>query len=341
MSEKKQFDINFWDIFHLLWNNRKHVIIVIVIACVLAIILSSPLVIKPKYKAEVVFYPTTVNSISNALLTDLNKREADLLSFGEEEQAENALQLLNSSKLLNKFIDNFNLYEHYEINRNGKMPRYKMQRKINSNVKFKRTRHLAISITVLDENPEKAAEFANGIAAIYDSVKTQVHQQVAMEALVILEDRYEEKKQEVWDIRTRLKELAEKGILNYEEQSRAIAEEIYKVGTNTPKGKALREDQDALAKYAGEFTFLNETLILELENLSIAQKRYEKAKVDVEKTLPHKFELTRADIPERKSYPVRWLIMVATLMASFFSVTVVLIVLDALKRNKSKTESVA
>jgi len=332
MKEKESFDFNFWDIFQLLWKNRKHVLIITAIASILAVIVSSPLVIKPKYKAECVFYPTTVNSISNALLTDLNKREADLLSFGEEEQAENALQLLNSSSLLNRFIENYKLYEHYKIDPKGSMPKYKLQKKINSNVKFKRTRHLAISVSVLDEDPIKAAEFANGIAAIYDTVKTEVHQQVALEALEIIKDQYQQKKEEVWEIRTRLKELADNGILNYEEQSRAIAEEIYKVGTNTPKGKALREDQNELAKYAGEFTFLNETLILELENLSIAQKRYEKAKVDVEKTLPHKFELTRADVPERKSYPVRWLILAITLLTTLFLITAVLIVLEAVKR---------
>ena len=97
MNKQKEFDFNFIDIVSLSWKYRKHLIIIGLIAAVLSSIFTAPFFIKPRYKSEVVFYPTTINSIGNAMFTDLNKREADPLAFGEEEEAENALQLLNSS----------------------------------------------------------------------------------------------------------------------------------------------------------------------------------------------------------------------------------------------------
>lgn len=330
MNQDKAFDFNFIDIVALVWKYKKHLIIIGLIAAVLTAIFTAPFFIKPRYKSQVIFYPTTINSIGNAMFTDLNKREADPLAFGEEEEAENALQLLNSSSLQDRIVSNFDLMNHYNINPKGKSPRTDLWDKMAKNIKFSRTRHLAVEITVLDEDPVKAAEIANGIGSLYDSVKTQIQHQVALEALQIVEDEYKQKEKEVWDFRTQLKELGDKGITNYEEQSRAIAEEIYK-SNNASKIRMLKEEQNKLAKYAGEFTYLNETLILELESLSQLRKRYEKAKVDVEKTLPQKFILTSATPAEKKTYPIRSLLVLLVTAATGFLSIVVLLILNQLK----------
>jgi hypothetical protein len=309
MKQSKEFELNFTEIAS--------------ISILLSSIFSGPFFIKPKFKSEVVFYPTTINSIGNAMFTDLTQRQADPLAFGEEEEAENALQLLNSSALQGRIVRNFDLMNHYGID--GQSPLTDLAKEMAKNIQFKRTRHLAVSITVLDEDPIKSAEIANGIAILYDSVKTEIQKQVSLEALQIVKDEFKNKEAEVWDLRTRLKDLGQKGITNYEEQSRAISEELYKA-VSPSKISSLKKQQEELAKYAGEFTYLNETLILELESLSKLRKRFEKAKVDVEKTLPQKFVLTSASPAEKKSYPIRWLIvLVVTAIVTFSSIVVLLI----------------
>lgn len=327
MNQNKDFDFNFVDIVKLVWEYRKPLMIIAVSAIILTAIFTAPFIIKPKYESEVIFYPTTNNSIGNALFTDLTMRQSDPLAFGEEEEAENALQLLNSSALQGRIIRNFDLMNHYGINQNGS-PQTDLARMMKKNIQFARTRHLAVQITVLDEDPIKAAEIANGISAIYDSVKTEIQKQVSLEALEIVKGEFENKEKEVWDYRLALQKLGEKGITNYEEQSRAIAEELYKVDANTATGRRLQAVQDKLAQYAGEFTYLNETLILELENLSKLRKRYEKSKVDVEKTLPQKFILTSAAPAEKKSYPVRSLIVLLVTGAVMFFSMLALVVMN-------------
>ncbi len=323
MKQSKEFELNFTEIASIIWQKRKPLIIVGVISILLSSIFSGPFFIKPKFKSEVVFYPTTINSIGNAMFTDLTQRQADPLAFGEEEEAENALQLLNSSALQGRIVKNFDLMNHYGID--GQSPLTDLAKEMAKNIQFKRTRHLAVSITVLDEDPIKSAEIANGIAILYDSVKTEIQKQVSLEALQIVKDEFKNKEAEVWDLRTRLKDLGQKGITNYEEQSRAISEELYKA-VSPSKISSLKKQQEELAKYAGEFTYLNETLILELESLSKLRKRFEKAKVDVEKTLPQKFVLTSASPAEKKSYPIRWLIvLVVTAIVTFSSIVVLLI----------------
>lgn len=322
-KDDQSFSFNFIDLLNTSKRWRKQLLYIGLGAILLSVIISSPWVIKPKYKAEVVFYPTTINSISNTLFTDLNKREGDALAFGEEEEAENALQLLNSSALKGRIIQNFNLMEHYDIDPNGKSPNYKLSLKMEKNIHFNRTRHLAVNITVLDHDPVKAAELANGIAATYDTVKTEIQHQVSEEALKIVEGQYRAKEKEVYQMREKLQELGKKGILNPEEAARALAEEIYKAQGNPRKIKELKKEEKMLAKYAGEYTYYSETLILELESLSELRKKYEKARVDVEKTLPQKFVLTSASVPEIKSYPIRKLVVgLSTLAALFLALTI-------------------
>ena len=323
MKQSKEFEFNFVDIVSIISLKRRPLLLIGAVSVLLSSIFSGPFFIKPKYKSEVVFYPTTINSIGNAMFTDLTQRQSDPLAFGEEEEAENALQLLNSSALQERIVRNFDLINHYRID--GQSPLTDLAKKMAKNILFKRTRHLAVSITVLDEDPIKSAEIANGIAALYDSVKTEIQKQVSLEALQIVKDEFKNKEGEVWDLRTRLKDLGQKGITNYEEQSRAISEELYKA-VNLSKIKVLKKQQEELAKYAGEFTYLNETLILELESLSKLRKRFEKAKVDVEKTLPQKFILTSASPAEKKSYPIRWLIVVVVTAIVMFSSIVVLLI---------------
>ena len=95
-----------------LYQWRKPLVIFTLIASVLAAVVSSPLIITPKFKSTAVIYPTTTNSISQALLVEHNPYRKDVLEFGEELEAERLLQILNSDEMQNRIIEEFNLFEH-------------------------------------------------------------------------------------------------------------------------------------------------------------------------------------------------------------------------------------
>ncbi len=325
----------FQDILRFILRWKKHLLIICLVAGGAAAIFSGPKFIPPKYSSEVIFYPTTINSIANAMFTDLNKREADVLAFGEEEEAENALQILNSDKLNNRIVRNFDLMNHYKIDPGGKYPYTKLGKEMKKNISYSRTRYLSIAIQVMDEDPQMAANIANGIAAIYDSVKTEVQQQVAKQAFIIIEDEFKKKEAHVWSLKTRLRELGSKGIINIDEQAATISDGLYKLyssGGSSARIKQLEAERDTLAKYGSEYTNNYESLILELEELSQLRKRYNKAKVDIEKTLPHKFVLTNATAAEKKIYPIRKMIVLLSMMATFVLASVVLLLLEQRKK---------
>ncbi|MCB0733194.1 MAG: hypothetical protein H6608_05125 [Flavobacteriales bacterium] len=333
-TEENFIDFTFTDILSFLFRWRKHLLIITLASGIIAG--AASYLITPMYEAEVVFYPTTINSIGNAMFTDLNKREADVLAFGEEEEAENALQVLKSDRVTQRIIQNFDLMNHYDIDPNGPYPYTKLSRKMKKNINFNRTRYLSISITVLDKDPQMAANIANGIGAIYDTVKTEIQKQVAMDAFKIVEEEYQNKEKEVWDLKMGLQELGKKGILDIEKQAQSISESLYALkasnNSNQAKVRELEAEKDTLAKYGSEYTNLYETLILELEELSMLRKRYKKAKVDVEKTIPQKFILTNAGPPEQKAKPLRKLIVAFAMLGAFFMAALVLVILEQRKK---------
>jgi len=348
MSDQPQNNFNLIDenevkpitlvgLVNFFWRWRKVFLISVAIAAVISIVVTHPAITKPKYKAQHIFYPSKNNSISNALLTELNQRQSDPLELGEEIEAEKALQIIQSGALIGRLVRNFDLMKHYGIDpKKEKFPKYALDNKILENFNFERTRYLSIKVEVLDEDPKMAAALANGIALLYDSVKTEIQNQVAKPALDIVERALKEKQSKIQSIKDELRDLGMKGITNYEEQSRALAEEIYKAQSSgkTSQLQKLMDEQKALIANGGNFIALNELIKLEEEKESDLITQYEKRKVDVTETMSHKFTVEEATVPEIKFWPKRSFVLLISVFATFVATAVVLVIIELFFKKK-------
>ncbi len=331
IDESQVKPITLVSVVNFFWRWRKVFIISCTIAAIFAIVLTHPAITKPKYRAQHIFYPTKNNSISNALLTELNQRQQDPLEFGEEIEAEKALQLIQSGTLIGRLVQNFDLMKHYGIDpKKEAYPKYALDNKIKENFNFERTRYLSIKIEVLDEDPVMAAKLANGIADLYDSIKTEVQNQIATPALDIVRRALEEKQRKIQNIKNELRELGTRGITNYEEQSRALAEEIYKAQSSGRTGQLqdLINERKQLIASGGDFIALNELIKLEAEKESNLITQFEKRQVDVGERLTHKFTVESATVPEIKFWPKRSFVLLLSLLATFLATAVVLITIE-------------
>jgi len=334
------------DVVNFFWKWRKVLIIACGIAAVMAIVITMPFITKPKYKATHIFYPSKNNSISDALLTDAKVRQKDPLEFGEEEEAEKAIQILLSGDLMGRLVRNFNLYKHYNINpQTEKYPQTALEYKLKENISVTRTRYLSVTIEVLDENPQMAADIANGMAILYDSVKTEIQNQLAVPALQIVERALKAKRDKIQSIKDEMRSLGEKGITNYEEQSRALAEEIYKVqavqGAKSSKLKDLIDQQKTLVSNGGDFVALNELIKLEEEKESDLIAQYERRMVDVNERLSHKMTVQAAVKPEIKFWPKRTLVLLLSVIATFFATSIILVIYEIYKNKPTTPVDVA
>jgi uncharacterized protein involved in exopolysaccharide biosynthesis len=97
--------------------------------------------------------------------------------------------------------------------------------------------------------------------------------------------------------------------------------------------KRLEQKLEVLAKYGGPYVSLRDALEHDKKLLSELKAKYEEAKVDATENLPHKFIVSSAYKAERKSYPIRWLIVVITTFSVLFLAILVFGLIEVLSDN--------
>lgn len=338
MNEKEQLteDFNSLNILHFIYKWRISLIVIGIGTFVISSIIS--LTIQEKYKSTVILFPATTSSISKALLSDNNFKQDDVLAFGAEEEAEQMLQILNSDEIRTKISEKYNLLKHYDIDTTDKFKRTKLYDEFQSNITFKRTEYMSVKIEVMDVNPDTAALIANDIAALHDSTKIRMQRERAIQALRIVKNEYLEKDADVKAMTDSIKVINSHGLYDYESQSEVTTGQ-YAIAIS--KGdqraiKALEEKLKVIANYGSVYVSLRDNLEFQRKQLNLLKTKYEGTKVDVEQVLPQKFVVSNAYPAEKKSYPVRWIIVVVSTMASLLMAIIAILLIENIKQFKFK-----
>ncbi len=325
----RQFEAE--NVLDLIIRRRMPLFIIVFAAAVLSALAS--LTIQPKYKSTVTLFPVSSSSISQALMSQ-NAGEKEILKFGEEEEVEQMMQVLQSNTIRTRVIHKFNLMEHYDIDPKGRYPATTLYETYKKNIKINRTEFMSVEIVAMDHSSDTAALIANEISAQLDSVMNDMQKERALKGFRLVEVEYNKQRQKIKAIRDTLEMLGQVGIVEYESQSEVFNDQYaMAIAQGNYSGAArLKEKIDTLAKYGFLYLSLHEQLTSEIKKLSDVESKYIEAKIDVEQNLPHKFVVNDAVKAEKKSYPVRWLIVMISTISSFLLAIIVLIILENLKK---------
>lgn len=341
MKAQETEDFNSLNLMYFIYKWRKQLIIIGAAAIVISSIIA--LTIHEKYKSTVILFPATTSSISKALLSDNSFKQDDVLEFGGEDEAEQMLQILNSDEIRTKICEKYNLLRHYGIKASDKFKRTKLFDEFKSNITFKRTEYMSVKIEVLDTNPDTAALIANDISALHDSTKIRIQRERAQQALKIVKKEYFDKIADVKRMTDSIKIINGYGLYDYESQSEVTTGQ-YAIAIS--KGdqravKALEEKLKVIANYGSAYVSLRDNLEFQRKQLNLLKTKYEGTKVDVEQIIPQKFVVSAAYPAEKKSYPVRWLIVVVSTMVSLLLGIIAILLFENtmqfdFKKNESK-----
>jgi len=331
-------DFNSFNLILFLYRWRKLLIIFTLAAAILSFIFTLPFFITPKFRSSVILFPTSSNSVSKALLSENADSKQDILEFGYEEQTEQMLQMLNSNKIRDRIIKKFDLMKHYDIDPNSSYKNTKLNREYDKNITFRRTEFMAVEIAVLDKDPQMAADVANNIADLLDSIKNEIQHERAMKGYKIVAAEYLKLRNEIKVMEDSMTVLRKLGVHDYETQVEMINQQLAKeLAKNNRVGiKALDDKLNVLALYGGPYVSLRDALENDRKQLSLIKSKYEEAKIDAEEVLPQKFIVNSAFKAERKSYPIRWLIVLVTTISSFLLISVGIIVYEQINKKDLK-----
>lgn len=323
-----------------LYNWRKPLIIVSLVAGILAAIFSGPTFIKPMFESTVTVFPSTTNSLSKALLPQkFASRGQDILEFGKEEEAEQLLQILNTDEIRDSIINKYDLMEHYEIDQGGKYTMTELYKTFASNISFRRTEYMSVEINVLDTDPQMAANIANDIVRLLDKVKNRIQRERAQQGLRIIQGEYFTLKEELETLEDSLTQLRYKGVHDYEAQSAVLNEQLATAIIEDASESNIRKIErklDTLAKYGGAYVSVRDELVYLKEEVVKLKTAYDQAKVDVEQSLPATFKVNNAYPAEKKTYPIRWLIVALSILGAFTFTLIAILIWDTIRSSRKK-----
>jgi uncharacterized protein involved in exopolysaccharide biosynthesis len=340
MAKQKIRSYNFSsvDLLIYMWEKRWILIGVSLVAAVLSIIVS--LQITPKFRSTVVMFPTTSAQVSKALLSTNYQGRESIYGFGDEEQAEQLLQVLNSDPIRERIIQKYNLMEHYEIDSTSKFPYTQLYAEYSSNISFRMTEYMSVMIEVMDKDPQMAADMANDIAALIDTVFNNVKKERAFEAFALVQNEYDEAVQNVNGVQDSLRSLGEMGINDYETQSdrfNQVLAEAIKDG-NTAGIRRLEDHMKNLSEYGGTYLALLRKLTFEMERLADLRQRFKEARVEMDQNLPYKFIIDSAHPAEKKAYPKKSIIVIISTLSAFLLTLILLIINDSIRERMASRQ---
>lgn len=339
-EQNTQYRFDSVDLILYLWKRRLPLVIITAVAAIVSIVVA--LSIQEKYKSEVILFPAASSSVSHDLLA-MNIAEKNILKLGEDEEVEQLLQVLNSDDIRAKIIEKYDLMNHYEIDSNQKYPLTALHKEFSENISFTPTKFMSVRVEVLDKDPQMAADIANDISALVDTTMNNMQRERAQDALKLVEREYFTLRDQIQEMEDSLTVIRSYGVVEYESQAEVLTDAYAQaiVAGNTRAAEKLQQKLEVFAKYGGAYVSIRDYLEFEKKHLSELKSKYVEALVDATQSLPTKFVVNKAFPAEKKSYPVRWLIVVASTFSAFIFAVLLLVVFDAINRRLKEIQEKA
>lgn len=312
-KEESAIDEGYFDssnLYVFLYKYKVHLGVLILLSTIVSSIVS--LSIQEKYKSVAVIYPSNTRSVAKALISTRFGGKADIMEFGEEEKSEQLLEILNSDKVKSRVINKFNLLTHYAINpEETQTPNHDLYELFDENISFKQNKNMAVEVIVLDHSPDTAAAIAASVLNILDDVVNDIQKERAIQGFEVVRKTYESLSKDIQSMEDSLAYIMSKGVLDIKSQAEAYggayAQAIAE--NNSTAVSALEEKLAVLSKYGAQHMSLLERLENERLRLSELKGKFDEAKVDAESRIQNYFVVTSPFPAEKKSYPIRWLIV--------------------------------
>jgi len=334
--EKQEY--NSFNLLLFIWKWKHPILIICLITAVLSFTVSTRIFIKPKYKSTAIVYAPRTNSIAKILLNEQNYNERlDIKAYAVDDETEQMMQILRSRPVQDSIIQKFALYEYYGIIFGSKHAQDKMYKAVSGNITIERTRYGAISISVTDWNPERAADMANEIVRLLDAVKGKIERERATAAYLILQKQFGEITKEINAFNDSIRFIMEQGVFDVPYQTERLTQQlaIAVAQGNNAAIQRLNTEFAKIAKWGGKLTAYQEFLETFDKYHALCKQKLMDAKVDMESNMPTKFVIEDAIPADKKAYPKKLLIMITSTVAVFFLSIFSLLVYENIRRHQA------
>ena len=314
---------NFFDnqrIFDLIWKRKFHFLTIGIIAIVLSAVFSGPTFIRPKFKSTTRIYPTNLGVLS------------------EESKTEQMLEILNSNDIKLKMFDAFDLGEVYGISKDDPHYLTYMLDLYNKNVTTSKTEFETVEIKVLDYLPQRAKDMCDSIIAIYNRKVQTMHKAKDYEMVKILQKSLTRKQTELDTLVVKLDEKKKKsGILDFKSQVSEVTRGYMNVLAagrgSTSDAKKIKELYNNFSEEGTRAHLMESHMGYLINTIDSLNTQYDIYLSEYEKEITFCQVVQYPVVADKKSYPVRWLIVAFATVSAVFLSLLVFLILDYRKKD--------
>jgi len=281
---------------------KYHLLAVIIAAILLSVLFSSPIFIQPLYKSYAVVYPSNISP------------------YSDENETEQMMQMFESKDIRDSVIRKFNLSKHWRIDSTYEYFMSTMVFYWDQRVKIGKTPNEAVEIVVLDPDPQIASDMTSSIIDFYNLKVRGLHQEKFGEVVENYKFIMSVKEQYMDSLGKEVTGLGTKyGILDYGSQTREVMRAYFQNKGNSEVQKYKRN----MEEHGGEYLKLIQLMNSEGGALAAMKLDADRALMDFHRKYTHANVLTKPFPADKKSFPVRWLIVVMSTLAALFLALIV------------------
>lgn len=309
---------NFFDnqrILDIIWKRKFHFVIVGVIAIILSAIFSGPTFITPRFKSTARVYPTNIWVLS------------------DESETEQMLEILNSNDLKLKMFETFELDKVYEINKDEPQYLTYMFDIYNTYVTTRKTEFETAEIKVLDIDPHRASDMCDSIISFYNQKVGEMHKAKEKEMVDISSQQLKKNYVQLTDLEKQLDSIRnESGILSYNYQvpelTRGYMNALATGRGSSSDTKKIENLYDNFSNHGSKAARLEYFYNKKLDVIDSLNVLYQKHLAEYEKNITYSHIVEYPFPADKKSYPVRWLIVAFSALSAVFIALITFLVLD-------------
>lgn len=312
-----------------IYKHRKIFILTGVIAFIGSVIVS--LLLTVLYESTAIVFPTATSTVS---FSPINNGKVGAMSFGEEEQAQQLIQILKSGPMRSRIIGEFNLAKDYDIDTAASSFHFKLGKAYDEHISFNHTQYGSIMISVLDKNPENAAKIANRIVELIDTLSNNIIKERTVPAFQINKRKLKQLELEQEHLTQRIDSLARLGVIG--KKSRV---ELYKTlnsARTASEREYIQKQIEINQKYGAKYDALVGLSEFRTENITNMEVSYEQAESNAHEEFVHKFVVQKASPSDKKAKPKRSIIVIVSTTVALIFVLMILLIRDRIKEIKQE-----
>lgn len=314
-----------------MWKWRRALIITTLSGAALAVVFS--LMMENYFKSVAIVFPAKTSSVDYKLNAGADK----ISDLGEEEQAEQLLQILKSAEIRDSIINKYNLMKHYKIDKGADFAKTKLHKRYSKNISVERTRYGSIEVEVWDTDPKLASNIANDIVRLGDTVFNRMIKARVTEPYLAVKNQWDAYNQEIIENTKVLSRLADSGVVSRDQRMELFRNLIdAKKSGDGELVSYIQRRIDATDKYGAEYDAAHNLMDERFVQMAEFKAVLDQAKAGANSKMKHHFPVEKAVPAERKEYPVRSLIVIVAAFASFVLMLITLILRDKYLELKAK-----